>query len=131
MVDGEWAYVFFYVEEFGERNEGVGGGAYVEFGEDGRIAVELRQRFDEDIVLVDLGVDQIDFVVGIGIGEIAFDVGSAYVVVIGTVAIDAELPLGLRNAQIARDLREVRIEFHLFDEGGSVFVEVLSIERGE
>jgi len=89
------------------------GGVDVEFGEDGGVFVETGKGFDEHIVLVDGGVDLGDFIVGVGVGEVVFDVSGIDVEVVGFISVDVDVPLGLVDAKIAGDLAEFGIVSHL------------------
>ncbi len=82
-------------DDFGKGDEGACRGADVEFGEDAWGRCRIGERFDEDVVLVDIGVDLGDFVIGIGVLEKIFDRGGVDVVIGGFVAEDMEMPLGL------------------------------------
>ena len=63
MVDGEGAYCFCCLDNFGEGDEGAFGGGDVEFGEDGGVFIEFGKGFYDHVVLVHGPVDLRDFII--------------------------------------------------------------------
>lgn len=101
VVDGRGADRFFDIDELYEGDEVIARGADVELREDGGIAVVFGEGFDEHFVLVEGGIDEGDLIIGVGVLEKVLDLGGVDVEVVGFIAEDGELELGLEDEEVA------------------------------